>query len=659
MKHLVTFLSLYLSLFSHTIANAQETSKHIPVSTFAHLANARMVKVSPTGKYLSMLREIKGQTHIVVQGLDDKDLMRVVPPNEKFDLTWYEWVNEDWIIFAIRADSFLNGTPIVSTRLLSFDIANNKLQAIIRPSNRSGTGTRLAKYADPQIQDRVVDIIKDEPFHIMVSIDGDWDGESELRKVDIRDGKFKDEYPDKRGVQHWEFDHMGNLRMGWGYDVQTNVDTPRYFYFTPGTNNINSYENYQAYQNGMMPLAYTDDLHKVIMQQNYSDRTSRIIRYDMAADKIDEVLYDNENYSNDGIIYAPTTGSGINGRPIGYSYTKDMPEYVIWDKKWAKLYRTIDKIFPNKHNYIASAAENMRTLIILSSSDTDPGTYYYWNRDTKELSELLQVNPEITPEQLAPMQRHDYKARDGLDIPAYLTLPLGQKAEKLPLVVMPHGGPHARDMKSYDYFTQFLANRGYAVFQPNFRGSSGYAQSFESAGRRNWGLTMQDDVTDGVQALIDQGIADPKRICIIGASYGGYAALMGAIKTPDMFQCAASINGVTNLLSLINHDKKFIGGDYWTQSIGIRSEDSKQLTETSPARNADKIKIPILLIQFEDDRRVPLSQAEMMEEALEDADVPYVYKEYDHGGHSLITQEARLNVLTDLETFLAKHLDKS
>jgi dienelactone hydrolase len=654
----VFILTVSIFQFSANTTKAQTQAQGakvplIPIETFAHMANATSVKVSPNGKWLSMIREIKGVPNIFIQELGNPKNASLIPPSEDLDIDWYEWVNNDWIIFSIKFDGYIGSTPVLKTILGSFDMVTKKMQWIIKPSKRGGTGTRMAKQALPQIQDNVIDILKDEPFHIMVSIDGDRDGENEIRRVDIRNGKFKDTYDDRRGIQNWEMDHLGNLRMGWGFDRYE----MKYYYFIPGTKTVQGYDKLPANDKGMMPNGYTDDLDVVIMRQTFSDTTSRILTYNMKTNEIVKVLYENENYSPNGIMYAPTVGRSINGKPIGISYTKDSTETLIFDKDWKKIYASVNKALPNSSNLIVSATEDKKILVISASSDQDPGVYYMWNRTKKQFFELILVNPKIDPAQMAPMQRIDYKARDGLNIPAYLTTPVGVKAKNLPLVVMPHGGPHARTRKAYNYRTQFLANRGYAVLQPNFRGSSGFRKDFENTAKRRWGLEMQDDVTDGVQYLIEQGIVDPKRVCIIGVSYGGYAALMGAVKTPDLYKCAVSINGVTHLSALIAYTKKFIGGNIMSRSIANDDTPSGQLRETSPALQAKKIKAPILLIQYEDDRVVPKSQATSMRRALKRAKhKDFTYKEFPKGGHSMESQQARIEVMTELEKFLAKHL---
>jgi dipeptidyl aminopeptidase/acylaminoacyl peptidase len=260
---------------------------------------------------------------------------------------------------------------------------------------------------------------------------------------------------------------------------------------------------------------------------------------------------------------------------------------------------------------------------------------------------------------LGPVREFPYPARDQYSLLAYLTLPPGASERNLPVVVLPHGGPESRDDPGFDWMTQFLASRGYAVFQPQFRGSSGFGAAHADAGRKQWGLRMQDDVTDGVKALIDQGIADPRRICIAGISYGGYAALAGATFTPELYACAASIGGVSDLPNMLGWVQKDLGKEsnslaYWRDHIGGTTD--PQVVAKSPARFATAIRAPILLIHGTDDTTVPIDQARGMARALTAAGKKFELIELEGDDHYLSSSATRVRALRELERFLAIHL---
>jgi dipeptidyl aminopeptidase/acylaminoacyl peptidase len=250
-----------------------------------------------------------------------------------------------------------------------------------------------------------------------------------------------------------------------------------------------------------------------------------------------------------------------------------------------------------------------------------------------------------------------YKARDGYEVPAYLTLPPSATAEQLPMVVLPHGGPESHDARSFDFAAQFLASRGYAVLQPQFRGSTGFGAAHRKAGYRQWGKLMQDDVTDGVRAMIDQGIADPKSVCIAGFSYGGYAALAGAAFTPELYACAISVNGVSDLLGMLGHERRLTGDEsdtlaYWKEHIGTIG--SPDIAAKSPARAAGNVRAPVLLMHGKDDSVVPIDQSQRMIKALGGA--PHQFIELPGEDHWLSRSATRIRVLAEMERFLGKHL---
>jgi dipeptidyl aminopeptidase/acylaminoacyl peptidase len=259
------------------------------------------------------------------------------------------------------------------------------------------------------------------------------------------------------------------------------------------------------------------------------------------------------------------------------------------------------------------------------------------------------------------MKPYPYKARDGLEIPAYLTLPPGRAPKNLPAVVYPHGGPDERDAIGFDYWAQFMANRGYAVLQPNFRGSSGYGAKFTEAGLRQWGLKMQDDISDGVKKLIADGIVDPKRVCIVGASYGGYAALAGATFTPDLYACAVSFAGISDLPKMLHSNRAQVNSDakeisFWESRIGSTDENWDQLAATSPARHADQVKCPVLLLHGDGDTNVPIEQSEIEEAALKSAGKNVQFVRLEGDDHYSKLGATRVRTLKEIESFLASNI---
>jgi dipeptidyl aminopeptidase/acylaminoacyl peptidase len=339
----------------------------------------------------------------------------------------------------------------------------------------------------------------------------------------------------------------------------------------------------------------------------------------------------------------------------------DRPEYHYFDPNMQALQRGLEQAFPDVSVSAVSWDTALKTVIVAVDAPKQPPTYYYLNRETHQATKIGNAYPDLSANDLGEMKPYPYKARDGVDIPAYLTLPPGKPAKKLPAIVMPHGGPDARDDLSFDWMVQFFANRGYAVLQPNYRGSAGYGHKFTEAGLHQWGLKMQDDITDGVKKTIADGIVDPKRVCIVGASYGGYAALAGAALTPDLYACAISFAGVSDLPTMIASERGRYGKtsgalSFWISRIGSPDDDSAQLRATSPARHADRVKCPVLLLHGEGDITVPIKQSELMADALKSAGKQVEFIRFPGEDHYFSLADTRIRFLKESEAFLAKNI---
>jgi len=348
-------------------------------------------------------------------------------------------------------------------------------------------------------------------------------------------------------------------------------------------------------------------------------------------------------------------------RVIGAAITVDATEYRYFDPEMEKLQRVLENTFSGKSVHAVTWDLSKQKLILAVDGPHQPRAYYLLDRTIHTAAKLTTTYRELSDTDLGDVRLYPYKARDGLDIPAYLTLPPGKLPKNLPVVIMPHGGPMARDQLGFDWMAQFLANRGYAVLQPNFRGSSGYGVKFLEAGYGQWGLKMQDDITDGVLKLIADGIADPKRICIVGGSYGGYAALAGAAFTPDLYACAASWAGVSDLGEFLSTRVEDYGSDSamissWSRFIGDRHSDAAKLDAASPAHNAARIKCPILLMHGVADSTVRINQSEIMQHALEKAKKHVEFIRFDKETHYMETADTRIRVLKALEKFLAENI---
>ena len=344
---------------------------------------------------------------------------------------------------------------------------------------------------------------------------------------------------------------------------------------------------------------------------------------------------------------------------LGVRYSGFSPSYQFFDEALNVAVERAQAYFAPAAAWLVSWSDDFSQLLFKVEGSGAPSDYYVFDAKKLALELVAHARPTIAPEDVGEVLTIEYKARDGLTIPALLTLPVESEAKKSPLIVMPHGGPEAHDSVGFDWMAQFFASRGYMVFQPNFRGSDGFGGAFRDAGHGEWGGKMQDDITDGVKALITSGRADPGRICIIGGSYGGYAALAGGAFTPDLYQCVAAIAPVSDLPLMLSEERKEHGKDhwlfdYWKGLIGDPKAERDKLDAISPVNHAAAFKAPVLLIHGKDDLTVPIKQSERMEKALKEAGKSVEFVRLKGEDHYLSNSETRLETLKALDAFVAR-----
>ena len=366
------------------------------------------------------------------------------------------------------------------------------------------------------------------------------------------------------------------------------------------------------------------------------------------------VVYEDPEHDVEAALIDPRDGSVVGARLSGIELRRE-----LFPGPFAKREAALAKAFAGAAVRIGSSSADGRRVIAAVGSESQPETYYLVDFTTGRADIVGEAYPSLAGARLGQVREISYRARDGHPIPAYLVLPADLQVERLPMVVLPHGGPEDRDYPTFDYLAQFLASRGYAVLQPQFRGSTGFSEAHRRAGYRQWGRLMQDDVSDGVKAMVAQGIADPKRICIVGASYGGYAALAGAAFTPDLYACAASINGISDLPNMLGYSQEKGGKEsnslaYWKDHIGLAGDPA--VIAASPARAVKGILAPVLLIHGEQDTVVPPGQAATMARELARYGKVHRLVWLPGEDHWLSKPATRTRTLEELERFLGEHL---
>ncbi len=368
--------------------------------------------------------------------------------------------------------------------------------------------------------------------------------------------------------------------------------------------------------------------------------------------EIGSALFEDPARDVDDILY-----NERDGRVIGFVTIDDMPRSHYFDPATQKIQEALEKAYPGQTVSIVSRDKARSKYVIATEGPKNPLVLSLFTVADHQTHVVEEAYPSLKSADLGEMKSYPYKAGDGLEIQAYLTLPPGKQPHNLPVVVFPHGGPEARDMIGFDWWAQFMASRGYAVFQPNFRGSAGYGAAFVKAGDGEWAGKVQDDVQEGVKKLIADGIADPKRICIVGASYGGYMALAGATFSPNLYACAVSYAGLSDLDRLLYTGTSFDSeiSSLWKRRIGA-DIDSRKPTQASPANFVDRVKIPILLIHSDRDTTVPIEQSQMEETALKRAGKTVGFITLEGDDHYLERSDTRIKLLQSIDAFLAAHI---
>jgi dipeptidyl aminopeptidase/acylaminoacyl peptidase len=363
-----------------------------------------------------------------------------------------------------------------------------------------------------------------------------------------------------------------------------------------------------------------------------------------------ELLFARPDVDADSLIEWPT-----DQHVTGFLYETDRPHVEFIDPLAAGIEQLMEKNVPGAYHEVVDASRDGTMLVILSFSDTLPPRYHLLDLNNHKLMVIGQESAALAQAQLAPMKPVTVPGPGGISIPGYLTLPVDSApGQRIAAVVFPHGGPYRRDSWGYDPMVQLMANRGYAVLQLNFRGSTGYGEDWLNAGHQAWGTVMHDDITAGAHWLIDQGIADPGRLCIVGWSYGGYAALIGVVKEPQLYRCAVAVAGVSDLSQMASDDARFYGGR--DAALNSTGEGRNKLQAESPALHADRIKVPVLLVHGEDDYTVLVTQSKEMAKALTQHGVKNELVLIKDGEHSLLEPEMRLRLYGRLTAFLAENL---
>lgn len=648
MKKIIIFCLLLSTLIS---ANLHAITK-LPAGEFGKKQSVSNPILSPNGKYLASLVRInkENQKGTAIRLLNLETLKSSIlssTDNITFKITSILWANNSTIIVRTKYAAKSGITSVTRRRLLQIDIQTKKVSAVI-----PDIFWRQRDRRRPSNQANIVDMMMDDPDNILVALQTSTDDLGHaVYKFHLKSNKSKEVQKVRKDTYWYKTDLNHNIRLGTYNPSTKNKIIGK----STKDKNYKKLWEYEDFSEDVVTILGFDKNPDILYYRAYHKGYKAVFKTDISQSPLEPqlVLSDAEDSEDVGgsLIY-----SNRDKRPVGVRYYSKKG-YHYWDDEFIELQKTLNETLPDTKNLIIGMSQDESKILISSFNKIDAGTYYLWDRKSDQLIAVARKFPQFKPENMVKNKKVTYKARDGLDITAYLTQPKKNKDSASPTIIFPHGGPISEETGEFDYWAQFFANRGYNVLQMNFRGSSGYGFDFFKAGIQNWGLQMQTDVEDGTRWLIDEKIADPEKICVVGASYGGYAALMESAKNSDLYQCAVSFAGVTDIPLIIKKSKVFAGGSYYKSVKAQIGSDLKSLAERSPVNLAKEIDIPVLMVHGEDDRQVLIEHGRRMYKKLKRAKKDVKFIEQKDGDHYLTNEEHRIQFFEEMDVFLAKYLN--
>jgi len=623
-------LCLVVALFvlaSPLASGAANLPPLIPVEDFFRNPEVARFVLSPDGKKLAFLRPWERRLNVYVRDLETGEERRLTSVTDR-DLSGFFWKGSDRIVFSRDAGGDEN-----------FHLFLVGIEGDAEPKE-------LTPF--PGVRTFVIDDLEEDPRHMLISMNRTNPEVFDVYRIDLETGELTLVAENPGNITGWMTDHDGRLRIA----IQTD-GVNRSLLYRPTEGEPFSTLLTTSFRNAFWPLMFSFDNRLLYVASNLDRDRMGIFTFDPDANEIIDLVFEHQEVDVSRLL------SSRKRRVItGVVYTVDKTQIHFFDDERRLLQETLEERFPGHHVAVTGMDDDERRVVFATHSDRSRGVFYLYDRETGEIEKLADLAPWLNEEYMAHMTPIRFTSRDGLEIQGYLTLPLGVESVGLPVVTIPHGGPSARDVWGFDPEVQFLANRGAAVLQVNFRGSTGFGRAFWEAGFRQWGGDMQNDVTDGVKWLIEKGVADPERVAIYGASYGGYSALAGATFTPDLFAAAVSFVGPSNIFTLLESIPP-----YWEpmremqyEMIGHPVYDEELLRAVSPVFHADRIRIPLLVAQGANDPRVNQAESDQIVEAVRRAgkDVVYIIKENE--GHGFRNEENRFYFYRAMEEFFRKHI---
>ena len=576
-------------------------------------------------------------------------LMKIADPENR--LAWLGWANADRLLISGQARN-PNGVGMRSRTTRLFGVNRDG-------SDFSWLGKRWPVFGQLQLpityQDQLIHWTPKDPDSVLLRYWQPYDDSPKVVRMNVQSGSVRVVQGRWEDIRDWHADSEGNVRAG---ETRTATNLYRLFARIEPKGKLEKVIEHPVFGDAGPTFAgFHADPSKLYVKALHEGRDA-IFEFDLRTKQLGALAFAHPEVDIAGLQYEP----GPERRVVGARYVVDRPAIHFFDEAAEREHRALALAFekefgaPVFHELVSVSTDGVQQLIEVTS-EVQPPVYYFYDRAKRAIRRILEQRPSLKPEHLAPTKRVTYQARDGLSIPAYLTLPRDAAPKNLPVVVNVHGGPWVRDSIGWDPEVQLLANRGFAVFQMNFRGSSGLGRKHLEAGYREWGQKIQDDITDGVKWLIAEGIADPDRIGITGGSYGGYATLVGLTNTPELYRAGAAYASVTDIEFLLSDDKWYDWGYEWHETmVGGERGDKERLRESSPLRRVAAVRSPVLLGHGADDQRVHVRQSQRMANALREAGKDVEYLEFPDEVHGFLLEANRIRWYEALIAFFEKNL---
>ena len=619
--------SISLSIILIGCSNQMNTKAPlVPMEDFFRNPEKSSFRISPDGNHIAYMKPWKNRMNVHVVNIESNNETRLTSSEER-SIYGFLWLGDQRIGY-VKDDG---GDEDLHFFGVNIDGTN---EIDLTPFEK--------------VQARIIDDLEDDPDHVIIGLNKRDTRVHDPYRVNVYTGDMEMIAKNPGNISGWMTDHSGKLRMAITSDgVNTSLlyrDTEKDDFQTILTTD---------FKITVSPLLFTFDNKNLYVASNRGRDKTAIFEFNIENAREGNLIFEHEDVDVSRLMYSKK-------RKIltGVGYTVAKGEMTFFDKWRENIQNKLESKFQGYEVGITSFSKDESKAIVVTYSDRSRGAYYHYDVDKDKLTELGEISPWLNENHMAEMKPIEYASRDGLTIHGYLTLPVGSKGKNLPVVINPHGGPWVRDSWGYNSEVQFLANRGYAVLQMNYRGSTGYGKEFWTISFKQWGKSMQDDITDGVNWLIKEGIADPGRVAIYGASYGGYATLAGLAFTPDLYACGVDYVGVSSIFTMMESIPP-----YWElyrsmqyEMIGDPVKDKELLESVSPLLHVDKIKAPLFVAQGANDPRVKKSESDQMVEALKarGIDVPYMVKENE--GHGFYNEENQFDFYREMEKFLKNHI---